>query len=165
MVAAHTGVAVVEGALLLEAVGLADRRIEVDRQGPGTGTGTRLPGAAEQLAADRVELPDVAPAEAAQERAHRRGGLDREAQDTSGATGAQGVHVVDVVAAGQGGHDQRQDLVADVGPTGLGAQVQVLVDQLLQTQVVGQRGRQDQARVGHQPVVVEGRIQTVEAVG
>ena len=44
VVAADMGVAVVEGALLLEPVGLADGRVEVDRQGPVAGTRTRRPG-------------------------------------------------------------------------------------------------------------------------
>jgi hypothetical protein len=106
----------------------------------------------------------MAPAEAAQERAHRRGGLEREAQDTSAATGAQGVHVVDVVAAREGGQQQGHDLVADVGTTGLGAQVEVLVDERLQAQVLSERGRQDEARIGHQAIIVEGRSHAVEAV-
>jgi integrase len=41
----------------------------------------------------------MTPAEAAQEGAQRRAGLDREAQDPPRAAGAQGVRMLDVVAA------------------------------------------------------------------
>ena len=164
VIAAHVGVAVVEGALLLEAVGLADRRVEVDGQRSVAGSGTRRPGPREQLPADPVELAHVAPAEAAQERAQRGGRLDREAQDPGRAAGPQRVRVVDAVATRERRHDERQQLVADVGAAGLVAQVEVLVDEPLQAQVVGQRGRQQEARIGHQAVVVEGRVEAVEAV-
>ena len=33
-----------------------------------------------------------------------------------------------------------------------------------EAEVMGQRGRQDQARIGHQAVVIEGRVEAVEAV-
>ena len=87
--------------------------------------------AAEQLPADPVELAHVAPAEAAQERAQGRGRLDREPQHPSGVTRPQRVGVVDVVAARERRHHQRQQLVADVGASGPRAQVEVLVHQLL----------------------------------
>ena len=38
------------------------------------------------------------------------------------------------------------------------------VDELLQTEMLGERGRQQQPRVGHQAVVVEGRFKPVEAM-
>ena len=132
--------------------------------GAVAGSGAGGPGPREQLPADPVELADVAPAEAAQERAQGRGRLDREAQHPLRAAGAQGVRVVDVVAARERRHHERQELVADVGPAGRRPEVEVLVDELPQAQVVGQRGRQEQARVGHQAVVVEGRVEPVEAV-
>ena len=119
VVAAHAGVAVVEGTLLGETVGLADGRVEVDGERSVAGSRTRVPGSSEQLPADAVELADVAPAEAAQEGAQGRGRLHPEAQDPSRATRAQGVRVVDVVATRERRHHQRQDLVADVGTTGL----------------------------------------------
>jgi len=40
----------------------------------------------------------------------------------------------------------------------------MLIDQLAQAEMVGQRGRQDEAGIGHQAVVVEGRVESVEAV-
>jgi hypothetical protein len=44
------------------------------------------------------------------------------------------------------------------------AQVDVVVEQLPQAEVLGQRGRQDQPGVGHRMLVVEGHGQGVEAV-
>ena len=67
VIAAHARVAVVPGALLRQAVGLTDRRVEVDRERRVTRSRPVRPGAGEQCAADAVELADVAPAEAAQE--------------------------------------------------------------------------------------------------
>jgi len=76
----------------------------------------------------------------------------------------QRVGVVDAVTPRQGRHDQAQDLVAGVRPPGRVAQVEMLVDRLAETEVLGQRGRQDQAGIGHQAVVVEGHIEPVEGV-
>jgi len=41
----------------------------------------------------------------------------------------------------------------------------VLIDQCLETEVLGQGGRQDQPGICHQAVIVEGRVESVEAVG
>jgi hypothetical protein len=154
----------VEGTLLRQTVRLADRRVEIDREGCGSRSGTGGPGSGQQLAADPVELANVAPGEAPQERAEGRGGLDAEAEDPLGATGSQGVRVVDAVAAGEGRHDQGQELVADVRSTGLVAEVEIRIHELTQTEVMGQAGRQQEPRVGDQPIVVEGHIEPVEAV-
>ncbi len=107
----------------------------------------------------------MAPAEAAQERAQGGRGLDREAQHPLRAAGPQGVRVVDAVAARERRHDQAQELVPGVGPPRCAAQVEMAVDQLAEPEVVGQGGRQEEPRVGHQAVVVEGRREPVEAVG
>ena len=48
--------------------------------------------------------------------------------------------------------------------TGHLPEVDVGVDQRLQTEMLGERGRQEQPRVGHQAVVVEGCFKSVEAV-
>lgn len=164
VVAANVGIRVMPGALLLQAVRLADGRVEVDGQGTITGSGTRRPCPSERLPADSVELAHVAPAEAAQERAQRGGCLDVDARDPSGATGAQGVGVVDAVAARERGEHEAQELVADVGPAHRVAQVEVLIDELLQAQVLHQGGRQQEPGIGHQAVIVEGRVESVEAV-
>jgi hypothetical protein len=72
--------------------------------------------------------------------------------------------VIDVVATRECRHDQRQDLVPGVGTAGLRSQVQALVDQPLETEVMSQRSGQDQPGIGHQAVIVEGRVESVEAV-
>ena len=149
----------------MEAVGLADRRIEIDREGGIAGSRARLPGTAEELPADPVELADVAPCQAAQERAHRGCRLDPEPEHPARVARAQGVHVVDVVAARERRHHEGQHLVADVGPAHPLAEVEVLVDEGAEAEVMGERGRQDQARIGHQAVIVERGIDPVEAVG
>jgi hypothetical protein len=41
----------------------------------------------------------------------------------------------------------------------------VLVNQRAQAEVLGQGGRQEEPGVGDQPIVVEGRVEAVEAVG
>jgi len=38
------------------------------------------------------------------------------------------------------------------------------LDQTFQTEVVGQSGWQQETRVGHQTIVVKGRVEAVEAV-
>src|SRR5450759_544358 len=76
VIATDPGVPMVEGTLLRQTVRLADRRVEIDREGCGSRSGTGGPGSGQQLAADPVELANVAPGEAPQERAEGRGGLD-----------------------------------------------------------------------------------------
>ncbi len=164
VIAPDVGVAVVEGALLLEPVRLADRRVEVDRERCGTGARTGSPGPGEEVAADGVELADMAPAEAAQERAQGRWRLDPMTEDPARPARSQRVGVVDAVAAGERRHDERQELVADVRSAGLVAEVEVGLDEILHAEVVGQGGRQEEARVGDEAVVVEGGFQSVEAV-
>ena len=67
VIAPLAGVAVVAGALLGQAVGLADGGIEVDGQGSVAGSRPSLPGLGQQFPAHPVQLADVAPAEAAPE--------------------------------------------------------------------------------------------------
>jgi tetratricopeptide (TPR) repeat protein len=87
-----------------------------------------------------------------------------EAQHASRAAGPQGVRVVDAVTAGEGRHDERQELVADVRPARLVAEVEMLVDEALEVEVLGQRRRQEEPRVRHQAIVVEGRVKAIQAV-
>lgn len=164
VIAADPGVPVVEGTLLLEAVRLADGRVEIDRQWLAAGTRTGSPGPREQFSTDPVELAHMTPAEAAQERPQGGRRLDAEAEDPAGAAGPQRVRVVDAVTTGEGRHDEGQELVADVRPAGRGTEIEVLVHQLAQAEMVGQRGRQEEPRIGHQTVVVEGHIDSVKAV-
>ena len=79
-------------------------------------------------------------------------------------TGAQHIGGVDAVAASQRGGDQRQQLVPRVGPPRRAAEVEVTVDEFPQAQVLGEGGRQEQAGIGHQAVVVKGGADTVGIV-
>ena len=137
VIAPLAGVAVMTGTFLAQAVGLADSGVQVDSQGPVAGTGPGGPGPGQKLPADPVQLPHVAPAEAAQESAQGGWGLDHTAQDAGGTATAQRVGVVDAVAAGQGGGHQGQELVACVGPAGSVTQVEVPVNHFTQTQAEG----------------------------
>ena len=72
-----------------------------------------------------------------------------------GSAGAQGVRVVDRVATRERGHDEREQLVADVRPAGSRAEVEPALDELLETQVLGERGRQEEPGTVHQLRLVE----------
>ena len=161
VIAPCTGIAVVAGALLGQSVSLADRRIKVDGEWRVAGSGPRLPGPGQQLAAHPVQLTDVAPPEAAQESAQGGGRLDYAAESAGRPASAQHIGVVDAVAARQSGGHQRHDLVSGVGPARRFAQVQVLLYQFGQAQAPGQGGRKEQPSVGHQAVVVEGDTDAV----
>ena len=108
-----------------------------------------------------VELTDVAPPEAAQEGAQGGWRLDRAAQGAGRPPGAQHIGVVDAVAAGQRGGHQSHHLVAGVGPPRGAAEIEVMVYEFPQTQVLGEGGRQEQAGIGHQAVVVKGDLDAV----
>jgi hypothetical protein len=77
---------------------------------------------------------------------------------------SESVGISDAVAPGQGRHHERQELVADVGPSRFVAQVEVGIDELAEAQMLGQGGRQEEARISHQTVIVKGRVNPVEAV-
>jgi hypothetical protein len=86
------------------------------------------------------------------------------AQHRPGVTRAQHVGIIDAVAAGQRRVDERHRLVADIGTSRRIAEMNVLVEELAQSEMLGQRRRQHQARVGHQMLVVEVHVETVETV-
>ena len=164
VIAPLAGIAVVAGALLGQSVGLADRRIKVDGQGPVAGSGPGRPGPGQQLAAHPVQLTDVAPTEAAQEGAQGGGSLGRETENAGGPAGAQHIGVVDAISAGQRGGHQRHHLVAGVRPPRRAAEVEVLPEELGQAKAQGEGGRKDQPGIGHQAVVVEGDADAVGVV-
>ena len=70
-------------------------------------------------------------------------------------TGTQRIGGVNAVAASQRGSDQRQPLVPYVGTARHAAEEDVIVDQFLQAQVLGEGGRKEQSGIGHQVVVVK----------
>ena len=161
MIAAHARVAVVPGALLRQAVGLADRRVEVDRERCRAWSRPGRPGAGEQLAAEAVELADVAPAEAAQEDTEGGRRLDGAAEHAPGAAGAQRSGVVDALTARERRGDQGQQLVAGVRPPRRVTEVDVGVRQFTEAEPAGERGGEQQPRVVHEAVVVEGAVYPV----
>ena len=63
-----TGQAVVAGALLGQTAGLADGGVQVDDQRPVAGSGAGGPGPGQQFPAHPVQVADMTPPEAAQER-------------------------------------------------------------------------------------------------
>ena len=164
MIPPRAGVAVVACPLLGHAVGLADRRIKVDGEWCAAGSGPSRPGPGQQLAAHPVQLADMAPPEAAQEGPQGGRRLDRAAQGAGGPAGAQGIGIVDTVAAGQGGGHQGHHLVARVRPARGAAKVEMVVDQLGQAQAPGQGGRKDQPGIGPQAVIVEGDADAIGVV-
>ena len=68
VIALLAGVAMVAGTLLGQTVCLADGGVQDDGQRPVAGSGPSRPGPGQQLPADPIQLADVAPPEAAQER-------------------------------------------------------------------------------------------------
>ena len=157
-------VTVVARPLLGQTVCLADGRIQVDGEWRVAGSGPSRPGPCQQLPADPIQLADVAPPEAAQERPQGGWRLDYAAQGLGGSPGAQHVSVVNAVAARQRRRHQGQHLVARVRPPRRIAQVQVMVNQFTQTQVLGQRDRKEQPSIGHQAAVVKGDLDAVGMV-
>ena len=164
VVAPHVVVGELGATLLLEPVGLADGGVDVDGHRRVARAGARRPRSGQQLARDLVELAGVAPCEAAQERPQRRGGEYGVAENGLGRPRPQRVGVVDRVAAGQRGVDEGHRLVADVGVPGGVAQVDVLLEQLPQAHVLGERGRQHQPGVGYRVGIVEGHGDAIEGV-
>ena len=161
VIAAHARVAVLPGALLRQAVGLADRRVEVDRERRVAWSRPGRPGAGEQLAAEAVELADVAPAEAAQEDTEGGRRLDGATEHARRPAGAQRSGVVDALAARERRGDQGQQLVAGVRPPRRVTEVDVGVRQFAEAESAGERGGEQQARVVHEAVVVEGDVYPV----
>ena len=70
---------------------------------------------------------------------------------------------VDALAARERRGDQGHQLVAGVRPPRRVTEVDAAVGELLQTEMLGERGREEQPRIGHQAVVVEGDVYPVGA--
>ena len=109
-------------------------------RGPSPGPAPAAQARGQQLPAHPIQLADLAPPEAAQEGPQGGWRLDHAAESAGRPAGAQHVGVVDAVAARRRGSHQGHNLVARVRPTRRVAQVEALLDQLGQTQVLGQRG-------------------------
>ena len=152
----------VSRAFLGQPVGLADGGVQVDGQGRVAGSGSSSPSLGQQLPAHPIQLADVAPPEAAQERPQGGWRLDHTAQNPGRPAGAQRVGVVDAVTASQRRGHQGHNLVSRVRPARRISEVNVTVDEFTQTQVLGEGDRKEQPRIGHQAVVVE---RDLDAVG
>ena len=163
VIAARARVAGLAGALLGQAVGLAERRVEVDRERRVARSRPGRPGAGEQLAAEAVELADVAPAEAAQEGPEGGRRLDRATEHAGRPAGAQRSGVVDAVATRERRGDQGQQLVAGVRAPRRVTEVEVGVRQFTEAEPAGEGGGEQQPRVVHEAVVVEGDVYAVGA--
>ena len=103
----------------------------------------------------------MAPAEAAEESPERGRRLHGAAEHAPGAAGAQGIGVSDAVAAGERRGDQGQQLVAGVRAAWRITEVEVGVRQFTEAEPAGERGGEQQARVVHEAVVVEGDVYPV----
>ena len=161
VIASLAGVPMVASSLLAQPVGLAEGGVQVDGQRTVAGSGPCGPGPGQQLPADPVQLPRVAPPETPQEGPQGGWRLDHTPQHPRRPARPQRSGVVNAVAASQRRRHQGQHLVASVGSSGRIPQVNVAVHQFTQAQVVGQGDRQQQPRIGHQAVIIKGNVDAV----
>ena len=147
------GIAVVVATLLGQSVGLADGGVQIDGQRRVAGSGPGSPGPCQQLPAHPLQLADVAPPEAAKEGSQGGWRLDSAAQGANCPAGTQRVGVVNAVAPSQRRRNQAHHLVARVRPPRRISEVNVAVDELMQTQVLGEGHRKEQPCIGHQTVI------------
>ena len=103
----------------------------------------------------------MAPLKTPQEGAQGGRRFHHTTQDMIGTARTQRISVVDAVSPSQCRGHQRQHLVASVGSPRGPAQVNMVVYQLTQSQMMGQRDRQDQPSIGHQTVIIEGDMDAV----
>ena len=103
----------------------------------------------------------MAPAEAAQESPEGGRRLHGATQHARRPAGAQGIGVVDAVAAGERRGDQGQQLVAGVRPARCVTEVEVGVRQFTKAEPASERGGEQQARMVHEAVVIEGDVYPV----
>ena len=148
----------VRGSLFLFAVDLADRGARIDHQRRLAGARAQSPGARQSARQHRFELADVTERERPQERPDRRGRRRLESQHPPGAPGAQHPDMIDMSAARDHRGDHRENLRARVR----GTRAHPPLDQPQQTQTGHQRARQDQARVGHQALMINRRCEPVQ---
>jgi hypothetical protein len=141
VVAEGVGVAV-GSTLLVVAVHLADRGVQVHGHRPVAWSRPSGPRPAQDLLTDPVELAGVAEGEAAQEGAQGGGRHDPVAQHGGGLSAAQQVGVVDAVPTRQHRMDQGQQLTAGPVRASPLAKVDQLVGGLLDAEPLGQGSRQ-----------------------
>ena len=134
-------------ALFGQTVGLVDGGVDVDGERLLTRAGTGRPGPTQQFARHHVELTGMAPGEAAQETSRASTAPAPRGRARLGVAPARRASASSIaVTAGQRRMDQGHGLVSHVGPARCIPEVHMLVEQLQQTEVLGQRGRQHRAR-------------------
>jgi hypothetical protein len=154
VIAATAGVAK-PGALLVIAMNLTDKRININNQPVAAGAGAGRPRARQAVGQDAIELADMPERERAQKRAQRRGRRDTVAEHRRGLARAQDVAVLDAVGPQRHGADHGHDLAPRIGGARTVAQTHGLIDELLHTEAPGQQRGQHHAGVGNRPLVIE----------
>ena len=129
--------------------------------GPSPGPAPAAQARASSSRLTRVQLADMAPAEAAQEGPQSGRRLDHAAQHRGGPPRTQRIGVVNAIAARQRRGHQRQHLVSRVRPPRRIPEVKVTVNEFTQAHVLGQGGRKKQPGIVDQAVVVEGDLDAV----
>ena len=129
--------------------------------GPSPGPAPAAQARASSLPAHPVQLADMAPPEAAQERPQGGGRFDHAPQHRGGPPRTQRIGVVNAVAARQRRGHQRQHLVSRVRPPRRMPEVEVTVNEFTQAHALGQGGRKEQPSIVDQAVVVEGYLYAV----
>jgi len=92
-------------------------------------------------------------------------GLEVEPEDMLRAARLERGCIVDAVAGRERGHDDGQELVPDVRPARRLAEMEVPPHELLQAEMRGERGRQEEARISHELRPVERRAQPGRGCG
>ena len=154
---------------LCQSVGLADRRVYVDRpEGESSGACPGVPGARQQTpGSPGPSCPHMSPTGKLRRKVPQRG---MEALTTQPSTEevparTQHVGVVYAVAASQSGCHQGSSILSPVlARPGASPRSTWVVDELAQTQTPGQGDRQDQPGIGYQAGIVEGDLDAVRVV-
>jgi hypothetical protein len=153
-------------ALLVIAVDLPDEAVDIDHQTLTCRAGALSPRPPQRLVEDMVELAHMPERERPQERPQRRRGHHRMPQHQPGRPGAQHVHVIDAVRAGEHPVHQAHHLTAlQRRARSLGIQPHAVVHKLLDTQPLGQGPCQQQTRVGDQTLLIKADCDLIERCG
>ena len=151
----------VAGALLVRAVDLADKRIDIHDQSPVARAGTSDPRAPQALCQHPVKLADMPERERAQERPKRRGCRDAMPEHRAGLSRAQHVTVLDAISPERHRRDQAHYLPSSVRCPRPLAKINRLLDQRLDSQPIGEHRRQDHPSVSHNTLIIKRDHQSV----
>ena len=157
MIAELFGVSV-GGALLVVAIDLTNRGVQIDHQRFSSGTGAEVPHPSQHPRHDGIELADVTKRERPQKRSNRRRCSDFEWQHPTRCSCSQHVDMINVGSARHHRRYHRQDLAARVRGPGPDPPI----DQRLHTEAGHQRASHDQPGVGYQALMIEGRSDPIE---